>query len=37
MRVAIVRREAKVAFSMDVYADNLVSELKALHPEWEII
>ncbi len=37
MRVAIVRREAKVAFSMDVYADNLVSELKALRPEWEII
>ncbi len=34
MHVAIVRREAKVAFSMDVYADNLVSELKALHPEW---
>jgi glycosyltransferase involved in cell wall biosynthesis len=37
MRVVIVRREAKVAFSMDVYADNLVSELKVLHPEWEII
>ena len=37
MRVAIVRREPKVAFSMDVYADNLVSELKVLHPEWEII
>lgn len=37
MRVVIVRREAKVAFSMDVYADNLVAELKILHPEWEII
>lgn len=37
MRVVIVRREAKVAFSMDVYADNLVAELKLLHPEWEII
>lgn len=37
MRVAIVRREAKVAFSMDVYADNLVAELKILHPDWEII
>ncbi len=37
MRVVIVRREAKVAFSMDVYADNLVSELKALCPEWKII
>ena len=37
MRVAIVRREPKVAFSMDVYADNLVAGLKALHPNWEII
>jgi glycosyltransferase involved in cell wall biosynthesis len=37
MRVVIVRREAKVAFSMDVYADNLVAELKLLHPEWEIV
>jgi glycosyltransferase involved in cell wall biosynthesis len=37
MKIAIVRREPKVAFSMDVYADNLVKELKALRPEWEII
>ena len=37
MRIVIVRRESKVAFSMDVYADNLVLQLKALHPEWEII
>jgi glycosyltransferase involved in cell wall biosynthesis len=37
MKIAIVRREPKVAFSMDVYADNLVKELKALHPEWEIV
>ena len=37
MRVAIVRRESNVALSMDVYADNLISELKAIHPEWEII
>jgi glycosyltransferase involved in cell wall biosynthesis len=37
MRVVIIRREPKVAFSMDVYADNLVSELKALRPQWEII
>ena len=37
MRVAIVRREAKVAFSMDVYTDNLVAELKKIRPDWEII
>ena len=37
MRVAIVRREPKVALSMDVYADNLVTELKAIRPDWEII
>ncbi|MGB5711911.1 MAG: glycosyltransferase family 1 protein [Waterburya sp.] len=37
MRVAIVRREAKVAFSMDVYTDNLVAELKEIRPDWEII
>lgn len=37
MRVAIVRREPKVAFSMDVYADNLVAELKQLKPDWSII
>lgn len=37
MRVAIVRREPKVAFSMDVYADNLIAGLKEVHPDWEII
>jgi glycosyltransferase involved in cell wall biosynthesis len=37
MRIAIVRREPKVAFSMDVYADNLVAELKMLRPDWEIL
>lgn len=37
MRVAIVRREPKVAFSMDVYADNLVAELKKIRPDWEIV
>lgn len=36
MRVVIVRREPGVALSMDVYADNLVAELKALRPEWQI-
>lgn len=37
MRIAIVRRQPKVAFSMDVYADNLVAELKKLRPDWEIL
>ncbi|MEL6927196.1 MAG: glycosyltransferase family 1 protein [Cyanobacteria bacterium J06600_6] len=37
MQVAIVRREPKVAFSMDVYADNLIAGLKAVHPDWEIV
>jgi glycosyltransferase involved in cell wall biosynthesis len=36
-RVVIVRRERGMALSMDVYADNLVAELKAIHPNWEII
>lgn len=37
MRVAIVRRAPRASFSMDVYADGLVSGLKAIKPEWEII
>lgn len=37
MRVVIIRRERGVAFSMDVYADNLVAGLKAVRPDWEII
>lgn len=36
MKVVIVRREPGVAFSMDVYADNLVAELKTIRPEWAI-
>lgn len=36
MRVAIVRRLPGIAFSMDVYADNLAAGLKAIRPEWEI-
>ena len=36
LRVAIVRREKNVALSMDVYADNLIAELKRIRPEWEI-
>jgi glycosyltransferase involved in cell wall biosynthesis len=35
--IALVRRERGVAFSMDVYADNLVANLRALHPDWQII
>ena len=37
MRIVIVRREPKVAFSMDVYTNNLVEQLKKIHSEWEII
>ncbi len=37
MRLVIVRREPGVALSMDVYADNLVAELKAIRPNWEIV
>jgi glycosyltransferase involved in cell wall biosynthesis len=37
MRVAIVRRLPKASFSMDVYADGLVSGLKAVRPDWEIM
>lgn len=37
MRVAIVRRAPRVSFSMDVYADGLVSGLKAVRPTWEIV
>jgi glycosyltransferase involved in cell wall biosynthesis len=37
MRLVIVRREVGVTLSMDVYADNLVAELKAIRPNWEIV
>lgn len=37
MKIAIVRREQKAALSMDVYADNLVAELKKFRPDWEIV
>ncbi|MFN6571199.1 glycosyltransferase family 1 protein [Dendronalium sp. ChiSLP03b] len=37
MRVAILRRTPQVSFSMDVYADGLVSGLKAVRPTWEIV
>ena len=37
MRVAIVRREQYNARSMDVYADNLVAQLKVVRPKWDIV
>ncbi|MEO1339733.1 MAG: glycosyltransferase family 1 protein [Cyanobacteria bacterium J06635_13] len=37
MKIVIVRREPKVAFSMDVYADNLIAGLRQVHPDWEIV
>lgn len=37
MRIAIVRRALGVTFSMDVYADGLISGLKSARPDWEII
>ena len=37
MKLAIVRREPNVAISMDVYADNLVAQLKEVRPDWEIV
>lgn len=36
MRVMIVRRVPGSTFSLDVYADNLVSALKIVRPNWEI-
>lgn len=37
MKIAIIRREPRVAISMDVYADNLVAELTKIKPNWEIV
>ncbi len=36
-RIVIVRRERGVSSSMDVYADNLVAELKSIQPSWDIV
>ena len=36
MHLTIIRREPGIAISMDVYADNLVSELKQIRPHWTI-
>ncbi|MGI2905514.1 glycosyltransferase family 4 protein [Tolypothrix sp. VBCCA 56010] len=37
MRIAIVRRALQASLSMDVYADGLVSGLKTVRPDWEIL
>lgn len=37
MRVAIVRRALNASISMDVYADGLVSGLRQVRPDWEIV
>jgi len=37
LKIAIVRREANVALSMDVYADNLLAQLRLIRPDWEFI
>ncbi|WP_036477640.1 glycosyltransferase family 1 protein [Myxosarcina sp. GI1] len=37
MRIALVRRERGNAISMDVYADNLISQLKKIRSNWEFI
>jgi len=36
MHLTIIRRERGNAISMDVYADNLVSELRQIRPRWTI-
>lgn len=37
MRVTILRRSRNASISMDVYADGLISGLKAVRPDWEIV
>ncbi len=37
MRIAILRRAPQESFSMDVYADSLVRELKNICPDWKIV
>ena len=37
MRIAIVRRAPLASYSMDVYADGLVSGLKTVRPDWEFV
>ena len=37
MRIAIVRRALNSSFSMDVYADGLVSGLRKVRPHWSVV
>lgn len=37
MRIAIVRRSLGASFSMDVYADGLVSGLRQVRPQWDVV
>lgn len=37
MRVAILRRAPEISFSMDIYADSIIRELKTVRPNWEIL
>lgn len=37
MRVGIIRRAKGSSFSMDVYADGIISGLKAVRPDWELV
>ncbi|MGK7899366.1 MAG: glycosyltransferase family 4 protein [Xenococcus sp. (in: cyanobacteria)] len=37
MRIAILRRAYKASWSMDVYADRLISGLKQVRPDWKIV
>lgn len=37
MKLIIARRTPGIAWSMDVYADNLINQIQQLRPHWEII
>lgn len=37
VRIAILCREPKVSFSMDVHAHGLIRGLRAVRPQWEIV
>lgn len=37
MRIAIVRRALNSSFSMDVYADGLVTGLRQVRPQWSVV
>lgn len=37
MKLVIARRTPGIAWSMDVYADNLISQIQQLRPNWDVI